>query len=49
VARVVHAPTPTAAPPTGASVWVVLLFFQIVLNFCFVSIFPSHCFVHRLF
>jgi hypothetical protein len=51
VAHVPHAPTPTAAPPTSASVWVVLLFFffQIVLNFCSVSIFPSHCFVHRLF
>jgi hypothetical protein len=47
VARVPHAPT--AAPPTDASVWVVLLFFQIVLNFCSVSMYPSHCFVHRKF
>jgi hypothetical protein len=49
VARVPHAPMSTAAPPTDASAWVFLLFFQIVLNFCSVSIYPSHCFVHRKF
>jgi len=49
VARVPHALSPMATPPTDASVWVFSCFFRLYLTFCSVSIYPSHCFVHRLY